>query len=189
MIAREVGYTIKHAILRNAMAIPLRPTGGAYFVPDTFSGVLDKIDTALNMVEGGTFRMHRMDVIRNMRGVSDIAFLLEKAVDRQLDVLQSTILDILKSDTTRESTITKRSKDVSNVLKKAKAYEKLLGVSFSDKKQRMEKMSKLLLEAHVKTAAAGKLKRKRLKFTENTERKRLKFGAVEESDARLVVIK
>jgi len=142
MLPRDIGSVFKNILTKHANAIPLRETGGVYFVPETHRHVIDQLDTIAQAIAKtirvGKVRVNRFEIVATNRAADDVSSLLDSFVTTKIENYLKRAEEALADDKARVTTIEKRQKDVMALIKDSKAYEQALGVQLSALKAKIK---------------------------------------------------
>lgn len=141
LMGMEVGATIKQAIEREALAIPLRDGGGTYFVPSSRKDVLDKLDMVMSRLRAaspsGYWKINRFDVMANTRSTRDVGNLLEELYIEQAEKLEEQCINKMENENSRRKSFEQRAKEIAVYITQSKEYEAVLKADFVKMRNRL----------------------------------------------------
>lgn len=150
LFEEEVGKFNSHDILEvlrsmmdRFMAVPIRPSGGIYFVPDKYAEDLANLRKVISQISQGSF----IGVI-NLFGTPDSQEALTRSaledLESSLNRLQDELNNFASTDTTRRSTIDDRAERLRDLRERVEMYSSILGFAKSGLEQGLDAAEKTL---------------------------------------------
>lgn len=106
------------------MAIPIRPSGGIYFVPSRYADDLERLREVVGLVSTGSFIG-----VMNLFGTPDSQEALTRSTLEDMETSLNRLQEELKdfSDTTRQSTLEDRADRLRDLRERVEMYSSILG--------------------------------------------------------------
>lgn len=130
LISNEVGGILKNIITDQLDGIPLRDTGGAYFVPAIHEETLTKLENAIqqNLNPGAVCRIQRFGVIAGVREAEDIAQLHAEIIEERIKEIRAEAAKMLPEIVkARPATFVRRIKQLGELKKQVELYGSTVG--------------------------------------------------------------
>lgn len=163
LLSHELGQVLKHIVCGVCAGVPLRDTGGAYFVPSKYLPLLAKTEEALQRVcKGkGHVAVNRFPVVMNARAAADLASLYNEAVMRDVmevrDEVAGYVKDIVRA---RPATFVARIGELKARLVQLDVYKQTLtAMNFDDTAREVTVLISLLERCRVQCVKARALRR------------------------------
>jgi len=118
--------------------VPIRPTGGVYWIPDSSAAKWAQVSAVIARTPGCEVFCARTVV--DDEGTRMVNVALVNSVSKELDSLTAEFAQIASRPNNRESTWEKKRDRIERLRKRAVGYEAMLGITVSDLKAKIEEV-------------------------------------------------
>ena len=120
-------------------AVPLRPSGGIYFVPAVYAEKLRRLQGAVEKI--GSSRIFLLPVHKSLEGDKTLGAIAKGNIESELLALQAEIAAFVQAPPDRPSTLVRRFDAFSDLRSKAKLYRDILAVEVHGLDDQLDKLS------------------------------------------------
>jgi len=146
LVAHEIGITIRRVIEKYCDAVPLRDTGGVYFVPQKDIEVLNALVRAIKEVESrnGSIRLRRFSVAMTDNSADSIRDLITLTIDKTSRRVRAEADELVKETKSKPYSFKNRIKTIAEAADTLRVYESILDETLREARARVISTRKIL---------------------------------------------